>query len=250
MFPLKKVKIDYFRLMKNQFLLFLLFSNYQFSFGQKKYSFDYAIQYNFQANDSSKVQNRFYLTNSKDNSYVLQVTEKDDLNYNLFFIDQNGIASTTYLSKKDFFDAEIINLKCDFVSRYRNPFKYQTDNYDFINQKDTLINNISYSMYIIKSNKPKREKRKRLATLHFVVEKNTDFHLPILLEITPYEEWKKERNIPNGIPKQFYFTNYLNNTKTFIYNLVDFVKINRLIIIPNECDYTNPDVFTPKIIIR
>ena len=236
--------------MKNQFLLFLLFTTSLFSFGQKKYSFDYAIQYNFQMTDTSKVQKQIFLTNSKDNSYVLRVMEKDSINYKLFFLDQNGVTSTTYLSKKDFLDAEIISLKCDFVSRYRNPFKYQTDNYDFINQKDTLINNISYSMYIIKSNKPKREKRKRLGTLHFVVEKNTDFHLPILLEVTPYEEWKKERNIPNGIPKQFYFTNYLNNTKTFIYNLVDFVKINRFVIIPDECDYTNPDVFTPKIIIR
>ena len=236
--------------MKNQFLLFLLFITSLISFGQKKYCFDYAIQYNFQMTDTSKVQKQIFLTNSKDNSYVLRVMEKDSINYKLFFLDQNGVTSTTYLSKKGFLDAEIISLKCDFVSRFGNPYKYQTDNYDFINQKDTLINNVNYSMYFIKSNKPKKEKRKRLGTLHFVVEKNTDFHLPILLEVTPYEEWKKERNIPNGIPKQFYVTKYLSNTKTLIYNLVDFVKIDKFIIVPDECDYTNPNIFTPKIIVR
>ena len=236
--------------MKNQFLLFLLFTISQFSFGQKKYSFDYAIQYNFQTSDTPKVQNRFYLTNSKDNSYVLWVTEEDSLNYKLFFIDQNGIASTTYLNRKDFFRAETIYLKCDFVTRYSNPFKNQTNNYDFINQKDTLINNISYPLYIIKSNKPKREKRKKLATIHFIVEKNTAFHLPILLDATPYEEWKKEKNIPNGIAKQIYSIDYSEKKMFYTFNLVGYTKIEKFLIVPDECDYTNPDVFIPKIFVR
>ena len=224
--------------MKNQFLLFLLFTISLFSFGQKKYSFDYAIQYNFQKNDTSKVEKQIFLTNSKDNSYVLRVMEKDSLDYKLFFLDQNGITSTIYLSKKDFLDAEIITLKCEFASRYYNPYKYQTENYDFINQKDTLIDNSNYQVYITKSNKPKREKRKKIGISHFIIEKNTNFHLPIFLAATAYEMCKKEKNIPNGIAKQIYFTKYMDNKKLSIFNLVEYVKINKFFVVPDECDYT------------
>jgi hypothetical protein len=160
-----------FSYMKNQFSLFLVCIVSLFSYGQKKYSFDYAIQYNFQLNDSSKVQTQLFLTNSKDNSYVLKVSEKDSLNFTLYFNDQNGISSIHYISKKDFSAADSIALDCKFVHRFGNPFKYQTKNYDFVNQKDTLINDSRCSMYIMKSNKPKREKKKKLATAHLLLKK-------------------------------------------------------------------------------
>lgn len=236
--------------MKDQVLLFLMFAFSLFSFGQKKYSFDYAIQYTYQKNDTAKVEKEIFLTNSKDNSYVLYVREKDSLNFKLLFIDQNGLLSTTYLSKKDFFRAETFDLKCEFASRYRNPYKYQTDNYDFIVQKDTLIDNSKYQTFIIKSNKPKREKRKKLGTSHFIIENNTDFHLPIFEDPTSYEEWKEEKNIPNGIPKQFYLTNYLNNNRSCIHNLVDYIKINKFFVVPKECDFTDSALAPPKLTIK
>ena len=228
--------------MKNQFLLFLLLLFFCSTHGQKKYTFDYAIQYNFQVNDSSKVQTQLFLTNSKDNSYLLKVSEKDSLNFTLYFQDQNGITSTTYLSKKEFASAKTITLKCEFVSHFSNPFKYQTENYDFINQKDTLINTVYHSNYILKSNKPKKEKRKKFATLHFIIEGNTGFHLPILTFSTAYEEWKKERNIPNGIPKQSYTTKYLTKDKILIYDLVEYIKINKILVVPKECNYLAIDL--------
>ena len=244
------MKIDYFVPMKSQFLLFLFFTTSFITFGQKKYSFDYAIEYNFQKNETSKVEKEIFLTNSKDNSYVLRVIDKDSLNYRIFFVDQNGTLSDTYISKKDFFKAETFELKCEFASRYSNPYKYQTDNYDFIIQKDTLIDNSDYQMYIIKSNKSKRAKRKKLGTTHFIIEKNTYFHLPIFEEPTSYEEWKKEKNIPNGIPKQFYFTKYSDNKRLCMHNLVHFVKINKFLVIPKECDFTDSLLSPPTLTVK
>lgn len=220
-----------------QFLLVSLLI-YTSSFGQKKYSFDYMIEYDYQYTDTSKVVKKYILTNSKDNSYYLSVIEKDSLNVTLSFIDYNGIRSIAYLDKGRFSKAEAVTLECKIVSAYENPFKWQTKNYNFINKNDTLIEGKYYSQYIHKSNKPKREKRKKFGTYVYVVEENTSFHLPILEHATAYEEWKVEKNAPNGISKLIYFKPYNGNRKELIHKLVQYVKINKSIIIPEECNYS------------
>ncbi len=221
--------------MKSQFLLFLLFIASFTSFGQKKYSFDYALVYDFQLNEKSKVEQRILLTNSKDNSYFLEVTEKDSLNYTLTFLDRNGYYSKTVVGKSGFFKAETINAECESVLNYKNPYKYQVENYDYHPLKDTLIDGANYSRYFFKSNNPKKEKRRRFATLFFVIENNTTFHQPVLLHSTSYEEWKLEKNIPNGIPKLFYFTSY--NTKKILskYTLNGYKKIDKYVMLPEGC---------------
>jgi hypothetical protein len=74
--------------------------------------------------------------------------------------------------------------------------------------------------------------------------------LPILTHSTPFEEWKEERNIPNGIPKQFYLTKFQSSEKILNYTLVEYVKINKFLIVPEACDYTNPDIANPKFPIH
>jgi hypothetical protein len=226
--------MGYFRAMKGQFLLFLFFTISSI-FGQKKYSFDYALVYDFQLNENTKVEKRILITNSNDNSYILEVTEKDSLNYTVAFSDQNGHYSKTVLSRSDFFKAETISLACEVVRAYKNPYKYQVENYDFHLANDTLIEGNSYSRYFFKSNKLKKEKKKKLATLFFVLEKNTNFHQPVLLHPTSYEEWKLEKNIPNGIPKLFYFTSYKTKKIVSKYTLTHYIKIDKYILISKDC---------------
>ncbi len=221
--------------MKSQFLLFLFFATSLLSFGQKKYSFDYALIYDFQANEKSKVEQRILLTNSKDNSYFLEATEKDSLKYTLTFVDRNGYFSITLVSKSDFFKAETISADCTSVLNYKNPYKYQVENYDYQVLNDTLIDGDSYSRYFLKSNKPKREKRRKLGTLFFAIEKNTAFHQPVLLHSTSYEEWKLEKNIPNGIPKLFYFTSYKTKKILWKHTLTGYKKIDKYIMLPKGC---------------
>ena len=229
------MEIDYFRFMKNKFSLFLILIIPVIFFGQKSYLFDYALEYNFQLNENAKFEKRFLLTNSKENSYLLEVTEKDSLNYELKFIDQNGYYSMTELSRAIFFKAEAINLDCSSVMTFTNPYKYQVKNYDFHILNDTLIDNNDYSRYLLKSNNLKREKKKKLASLFFVLEKDTDFHQPVLMHSTAFEEWKLEKNISNGIPKLFYFKSYKTNKILSKYTLLDYKKINKYIIIPEDC---------------
>ncbi len=221
--------------MKNQFSLFILLIIPVICFGQKKYSFDYALVYDFQLDENAKVEKRILMTNSKDNTYLLEVIEKDSLNYTLKFIDQNGYYSLTQLSTSDFFKAETINLDCASVLPFKNRFKYQVKNYDYHLLNDTLINQNKYSRYLLKSNRPKREKKRRLASLFFVLEKDTKFHLPVLMHSTSFEEWKVEKNTPNGIPKIFYFTSYQTKKILSKYTLSGYKKIEKFVLIPIDC---------------
>jgi len=213
------------------------------SFGQKKYLFDYMMEYDFKYTDTSKVRKEYILTNSKDNSYILKVYEKDSLNFKLDFLDFNGIHSNAVLDKNSFIKSEFITFNCGIVHEHHDSYKYLTKKYDFINKPDTLVDGEHYSQYIFKCNKPKREKRKKLGTLHFIVENNTSFHLPILYlyNSIAYEEWKLERNIPNGIPKEIFMEAYLKKEYYLSSKLKQFAKINKCAIIPAECDYANPE---------
>lgn len=116
----------------------------------------------------------------------------------------------------------------------------------FIKKSDTLVGGEYCSHYVFKCNNPKKEKRKKLATEHFIVEKNTSFHLPILTFATSYEEWKLEKNIPNGIPKQMYMVTYKEKKLFLFYELKRYAKINKYIIIPDECDYTDPEAIKKR----
>ena len=66
--------------------------------------------------------------------------------------------------------------------------------------------------------------------------------LPILEFSTTYEEWKLEKNIPNGIPKEMFLLSFNKKKYSFFHKLKQYARINKYVTIPEECDYTNPDV--------
>jgi len=227
-------------------VLILLFLVSTICHSQKQYVFDYFLEYDLTYfKDSIKIKDhRFYdktktskfyiLTNSTDNSYEATITELDTLRYNLVFIENNGIAANVNFFKSEFHQAEFLNLKCEHTGRYVNRYKFQTKHYDFTVLNDTIIKDKTLGRYKLESNKPKRIKRKKLGTAYYLIDKETSFHLPILSHATAYEEWKKEKGLPNGIYTYKYFIDYFGRLHSE-QKLISYRKINKKITIDKAC---------------
>ena len=211
-------------------------------FCQKKYYFDYSFFVKETDTSKSKNYNSIFLANSKTNEYRLYALDYlDSLSYTLHFGDENGVGFYGMMKKPDFNNVETITTTCKEVFKAANPFKEKREEYDFINFKDTVINDISYFHYAIKSNKSlKYQKRKKIVTIHYIVDKSDSNFLPLTYVSTIYETWKKFKNIPNGYPKTIYFIN-TEGIETKRMEFEKAIKIDRYITIPNECDYTREE---------
>lgn len=222
--------------MKALLIFFLSIST--FCFAQKEYRFDYMLEYETTIYRDSVIKfKEYYLTNSKMNNYLAVLKEKDSLYYEFFLTDENGIHADAKILKTDFYKAEFINVDCNSVLPYQNPYKHKTKRYDFYNLKDTIINDTAYYHYKMQSNNSRREKSKKVGSEHYIVNKKTAFHLPILRFPTAYEYWKKKKNIPNGIGIDHFSMSYYNEL-VYQQKLINTIKIETKIIIPKECDYT------------
>jgi hypothetical protein len=223
-----------------RFLFFLTFLNITFStYSQKKYHFDTVLEFDIKQCTFNNKKDTIdcFLINSKNNSYVLHVNN-DSLITKFLFIDQNGASVNGQLNSNDFFKAETINNDCNIVRSFTNPYKYQVKNYYYVNLNDTVIDTKSYFHYAIKSNKSlSYKKRKNINTYHYIVEKNNSNFLPFLVSSTSYEEWKKEKNIPNGIPYIIYFEDVEGKITTKM-TLKNYIKIDKYFTIPKDCDYS------------
>ncbi len=229
--------------------LIIIFLTTTLCFSQKQYEFDYLIEYelttykdsirpkNRLLRNKDKISKKYYLTNSKKNNYTAIITEFDSLNYSMEFVDYNGIYSKINFLKSELNKAEFIKIKCQNVSKFSNPFKYQIRNYSFSEFNDTILNDKPYGVHKFASIKPNRIKRKKLGSEFYIIDKETSFHLPILNRATAYEEWKKERNIPNGIFIEKYFINYFGHLSSKE-KLKGYWKVNKKIIVDSDCDYT------------
>nr|WP_297785814.1 hypothetical protein [uncultured Allomuricauda sp.] len=215
-------------------------------FSQKTYEFDYWVEYKVTYyKDSVKIKNRPFrekdstfkkilLTNSKQNHYLAIVTEVDSITYTLRFSDNDGVFMQFEILKKDLKSSDYLNVECELISRYHNPFKYQTKNYDFVLMTDTTITNNSYQRYKLTSIKPKNQRKLKLGAEYYVIDMNTDFHLPILEFSTAYEEWKTTKKLPKGILFEKYFIDFYNHLDSKEV-LVDYHKINKEILIDKDC---------------
>ena len=94
--------------MKKYLIIILFIST---SYSQTNFQFDYFLEYNLINHiDSTKSEKIFYLTNSKDNSFFVKITEKDSLNYRLLFIKHDHLYSDIKVLKNSFNKGEIINI--------------------------------------------------------------------------------------------------------------------------------------------
>lgn len=233
-----------------KYLIILFISISTFCHSQKQYQFDYLIEYDYILyKDSVKTKNqnyraedeitkKYYLTNSKNNDFYAIVTEYDSLNYKMHFRDYKGNHSKALFPKAIFDIAEFINIDCHHVNRFHNPYKYQIKNYDFHVLNDTIIEEKAYSMYKLSHVNPKKSRRRKLGSNIHIVDKETQFHLPILSFATAYEEWKTNKNLPNGIFYEKHLIDFNGNLDS-TERLLNITKINKKIIIPDACNYVN-----------
>lgn len=200
-------------------LVLLVSSSYLFS--QTEFSFDYLLQYNYVNHiDSTKNETVYYLTNSKDNSYLARITNRDSLNLNILFIKHDYIISDIVVSKNDFQSAELINIECKEVSSYINRYKYFVNVYDYI-KLDKTDSIEKYEIICLKSEKFR--KKRKIGKYVLTFDYTMPFHLPNLIYSTLYEEWNKERDLPNYFLNEISFYTYENKLSTSEY-LVNFIK--------------------------
>lgn len=201
----------------------------------KQYSFDYLIEYTKYYTDSASNETVYLLTNSMDNSYFVEVKSLDSLYFELEFIAQDNIWTTTKVTKKNFFKAEHIKFNCNSDLSYKNHFKFRAKEYEFEILPDTLLNNRTLKNYKLKYiGKRKRKKSFPIGTNLYIIKDSTEFHLPILTHSTAFEEWKEERNIPNGIFMEKIFYDFRDEIN-YKYILYDYYQISKSIIIPENC---------------
>jgi hypothetical protein len=216
-------------------LLLFLFTSLTVS-SQKKYFFDYIIEYKFQKDPASKVEKLYLLTNSKDDTYECRVYEEDSLNFRIDFIDEIGIRSNSIIDKSEFFKAETISLLCESIHYQKEKYKYDSGRFDFINKKDTLINGVYYKNYEMKHRKIKNARKYKRGISYYIVENNTEFHLPLLIFSGVFDVRETSKNIPNGIAKEIFSLSYDKKQYEFVYKLLQYVKIKKYFIIPENCD--------------
>lgn len=158
------------------------------------------------------------------------------------FKDEKGIRSISMIDKSEFFKAETISLSCESIQFQKEKYKYDSGRFDFINEKDTLINGISYKNYAMRYKKNTESKRYNRGISRYIVENNTEFHLPLMMFSSIFDVSVTSKNRPNGIAKEIFSLSHDKKQYEFIYKLSQFVKIKKFIEIPAECVYTNAKV--------
>jgi hypothetical protein len=218
-------------------LLFLFFNLNTYS--QNKYSFDYMMEYGFQRTETSKVEKIYLLTNSKDDSYSARLSQSksQSLGFDVYFRDDSGFTSEVIIDKVDFFKAQSITLPCENLRFYKaRDKKYDSDRYDFTNENDTLINGSLYKHYTMKYHKLRESKRYKSGVAHYIVENNTEFHKPLCFLSYSFDDHKTSKKFPNGIANEIFTTSYDKKSLNYIFKLIQYVKINKYFLLPENCD--------------
>lgn len=221
-------------------LVFIFIAISSTLYSQKTYEFDYILEYEYNNDILTKPHNYFKFTNSKDNSYVLTVTEKDEDNFYLWLVDAKGLESASIILKSDFFEVETIGVKCQQVREFIDTNKKKHLNeYSFVNLNDTVINTVSHKHYMIKYNDQKKAERKNIPDIHYIVQNKTEFHVPNFFPESPaFINWHNNKKaVPDGIYLKA-FNKLPDGTIEKENTLLQYAKIKKIIIIDGECDYT------------
>lgn len=155
--------------MTSKLLIFVIFVSF-YSYSQETYHFDTLLTYNNVVNDSIiKTHQRFI--NSKDNSFFLSVTTKNDTS-SLYFKDCGKIVHSAQIP-----EALLNRVDTISISNSYNIDLFKAKNKIFIEQlEDSIIQGLSYNHYVLKlKNKRKAErlnKKGKLLTEHFLTKKN------------------------------------------------------------------------------
>lgn len=219
-------------------LLFISFLLIPFlGFSQKQFEFDYQITYQNVNYKDSITTIEHYLTNSRDNGYYGIVRSIDSVLSEFQFDEHDGHHFKVFFKTAELPAAEFLNIECQYVRYYKNPYKNRINDYHFIKLTDTLMNDELSSHYTLVSNyNSKKRNRKKVGRNDYVIDNSTTFHLPILTHPTAYEEWKIEGELPAGIFKEKFFINFKGEIEQKI-KLVGLKKISKTVRLPKDCSY-------------
>lgn len=202
---------------------------------QTEYHFDHFLEYrykNFTDSDSNK--KVYYFTNSKNNSYYAQFEEMDSLHFKVVLVEQDRLRMEVTLKKSDVYEAANLSISCLSTWDMRNPFKFRTREYAFSKITDTLYDGVFLRQYRLIRTAPRTRKTKHVGSNQYIIKDSTDFHLPLLIHPTAFEEWKEEKNIPNGIFQEKIFYNHDNEIQ-YKYILQAYHPINKSVIVNENC---------------
>lgn len=215
------------------FLFFFLISST--CFAQRQYHFDHLLEYRFISLDPAKNKMVYYLTNSKDNSFYAQLEVADSLHYKVNLVEQDQLNMQVEVKRQDLNKAEDLIIHCTSRWNTRNDFKFRIREYEFTPTLDIMMGNRSLKHYkLFYTASRKRKKTNHIGTNHYIIRDSTEYHLPLLTHPTAYEEWKEERNIPNGIFMEKIFYNFRNEIQ-YKYILKDYHQLWKSIIITKKC---------------
>lgn len=220
------------------FLLLILITS--FSHAQIKYEFDYLIAYEHSTGvDSTKQKTVGYLTNSKDNSYIGVLTEKDSLNYQLYFRDNNLFTLSTTISKSDFSKADVINNDCNGVLKWNSEhYAKKMQPLKFKKVADTIVESEKLKQYKLLADTTKERINRKVGYYNYVIKDSTEFHLPFFVSPLEYETWLKNRVIESGIFEEF--GRYNEKDGDYFYSkLKSITEINKTLEIPEDCTQLN-----------
>lgn len=153
--------------------IFLLFG-LTISYCQDKYAFDQVLEYEVKKPSESvrkDVEKRFYLINTKDNSYVAIAIERIDGTYTLVFRDdKKDKIAELIVSEETIFGVQdlLIEKKLFKGNRYRNPV-YINDYNLTIKTQDSVLSTYTYSY-----NKSKRSNTYATKNHILVVDQSVD----------------------------------------------------------------------------
>ncbi|WP_264521279.1 hypothetical protein [Flavobacterium sp. N1994] len=187
-------------LLKIGFCLFFLSQTYEYNFNRK---LTYEIT---DLKNQKKNHLVSYFLNEQDNSYFSTNNTFDNNREDVTLLDQNGIYWKGQIKHEDLTKSEIL-LKNGTLLPYQNPYKFQVDNYDFEELKDTVLNNRTCKRFMLRNNVIKNEKKKKLGREIYVIDTSANIK-PLLTFCTAYEVWKSRKNIPNGLIIEKYFYNF------------------------------------------
>lgn len=179
-----------------------------FFFLSQTYEYNFNRRLTYEVIDLKNQQNNrivTYLINEQDNSYNAIQNNILSTQNEIIFVDQNGIYWKGQIKTEDL-NKPRITLEKEQITNYINPYKYQINNYDFIELKDTVLNEKVCKRFMLKSNDAQIEKKKKLGREIYVVDTSSNMK-PMLIFATAYEIWKKRKNLPNGLIVEKYFFN-------------------------------------------
>lgn len=208
----------------------LLLSLISLSVFSQRYEFDTFVEYDFFNDEKSKPEKTFEFTYSKDNSYLLSILEKDKKTFTLTFLTAKGEKGTRTISKKDFFASESIIINCSSIQKENLEYRENnTKEYYYLQLNDTVISKDTLQHFLVKSDKNQIHGER-----HYIIQKDTDFHLPNITPGTiPYFKWKKASILPKGLFKE----SFIKKDDEIIEKMMmlKYTKTRKIIVLERGC---------------